>query len=136
MNVKLIMYNGIKLPERNYYNDAGADVFAAIDCVIEPHSIKKVPLGFGLELPDGFVALVLPRSGMSTNKGITTEAVPIDSGYRGEIHAILYNSNDKAYTVSKGDKIAQLVILPIVLATFHVETKAKRENKGFGSSGY
>lgn len=136
MNIKLIDFNAFKFPERNHYNDAGADVFANKDCVIKPYSIEKVPLGFGIELPDGFVALVLPRSGVSTNKGITTESVPIDSGYRGEIHAILYNANKEPYKVTKGDKIAQLVIMPTILATFYTEEQRKRGDKAFGSSGY
>ena len=149
MKIKLIDFGG-KAPERAHYNDAGADVFASIrlDNVeenmyngrytyieIQPHTIKKIPLGIGLELPDGFVAFILPRSGMSSNKGITTEVVPIDSGYRGEIHAIVYNANDTTYKVLDGDKIAQLVIVPTVIADFTVNTNKQRGESAFGSSG-
>lgn len=134
-------------PMRNHYNDAGADVYAHIeshtcdyyeDLTIEvlPHTIRKIPLGFGLELPNGFVAFVVPRSGASTTKGITTEMVPIDSGYRGEIHAIVYNANDYPIRIANGDKIAQLVIVPVVLSDFTFDDQRERGDKAFGSSGY
>jgi dUTP pyrophosphatase len=139
MKIKLIEFGG-KTPERNHYNDAGADVFAYIKnhkIDIKGGEIKKIPLGFGLRLPDGFVGFVLPRSGMTSNYGITTEVVPIDSGYTGEIHAIVHNTNKGVYTISNGDKIAQLVIVPTVLADFvkDEEPLEERGNKGFGSSG-
>lgn len=135
MKIKLIDFGG-KAPKREHYNDAGADVFASVSHVIPPHSIAKVPLGFGIELPTGFAAFVVPRSGMSANKGITAELVPIDSGYRGEIHAILYNATDSPYVVSHGDKIAQLVIVPVILASFTYLEQEERGTNAFGSSGY
>ena len=135
MKIKTIDFGGIT-PKRAHYNDAGADVFANEDIVIWPNSIKKVKLGVGLELPDGYVAFVLPRSGMSANRGITTEVVPIDSGYRGEIHAIIYNANNAKYIVKKGDKVAQLVIVPTVIADFITDDVGeKRESSAFGSTG-
>lgn len=145
MRIKLIDFGG-KAPVRTHYNDAGADVFARVDEInctkwmdlsieIKPNTIKKIPLGIGLELPNGFVAFVVPRSGMSANKGITTELVPIDSGYRGEIHAIVYNANPEPVRIYNGDKIAQLVIVPTVLADFYTEDLVERDTKAFGSSG-
>lgn len=155
MKIEIIDFGG-KKPQRAHYNDAGADVFARVDdssktndyytydidsqqsypaIEIMSHSIKKIPLGFGLKLPDGLVAFVVPRSGMSANKGITAEIVPIDSGYTGEIHAILYNASSKAAFIKNGDKIAQLVIMPVVLAEFEYELGDSRGTKGFGSSG-
>lgn len=139
MKIKLIEFGG-KVPERNHYNDAGSDVFArtspTAEIVVEPGEIKKIPLGFGLILPDGLVAFVLPRSGMAANKGLTTEVVPIDSGYRGEVHAIVHNTNKEPYPIYNGDKIAQLVIIPVILADFDTKTFEERDMKGFGSSGY
>lgn len=145
MKIKIIDFGG-KLPKRAHYNDAGADVFATIskdncdwyeDLSIEvlPHSIRKIPLGIGLELPDGFVAFVVPRSGMSANKGITTELVPIDSGYRGEIHAIVYNATPETIRICSGDKIAQLIIVPAILAEFYTEDMKQRGKNAFGSTG-
>lgn len=145
MTIKLINFGG-EIPVRAHHNDAGADVFANItseNCdyydelaiEIDPHTIRRIPLGFGLELPDGFVAFVVPRSGMTANKGITSELVPIDSGYRGEIHAILYNANDEPVYINDGDKVAQLVIMPTVLANFTFDNQKERGEKAFGSTG-
>lgn len=123
------------MPVRAHHNDAGADVFSCKYMILPPYAITKVPLGISIELPDGYVAYVLPRSGMSSNKGITTEVVPIDSSYTGEIHAIVHNTASEPYIVNHGDKIAQLVIMPVVVATF-IEEVNKRGDKGFGSTGY
>lgn len=133
MKIKIIDFGG-RQPERAHYNDAGADVFAKERTVLWPHTIKKIPLGFGIELPDGTAAFVLARSGKSSNEGITTEVVPIDSGYRGEIHAIVYNANDSKCIIEAGDKIAQLVIFPVIIADFTYEDSEKRGDKGFGST--
>jgi dUTP pyrophosphatase len=135
MKVRFINFGG-QPPQRAHYNDAGADVFASRSVMIEPHTIKKIPLGIGLALPDGFVAFVLPRSGKSANEGLTAEVVPIDSGYRGEIHAIVYNANPYHVTIEKGTKIAQIVIMPVTLADFieYDEPTAERGKAGFGST--
>lgn len=134
MNVKLISFGG-KKPRRAHYNDAGADVYTSKDVIIKPHSIAKIPLGIGLELPDGYVAFIFPRSGMTAKHGLTTEIVPIDSGYRGEIHAIVYNANDFEAGVVEGTRIGQLVVFPIAIPTFTFETGAERDTNAFGSSG-
>lgn len=134
MKIKLIDFGG-KRPHRAHYNDAGADVYTNRDATIKPHSIEKIPLGIGLELPDGYVAFIFPRSGMTSKHGLTTEIVPIDSGYRGEIHAIVYNANGFEAAVSEGTRIGQLVVFPIAVPTFTYEDDAKRETAAFGSSG-
>lgn len=134
MKIKTIKFDNYKAPERSHYNDAGADVFAADKKIIWDGYTEKVPLGFGVEIPDGFMGLVLPRSGLSS-KGLFTQAAPIDSGYRGEIHAITTNLTNEKYTVEKGDKIGQLVIIPIQLAEFTNEDLDSRGNAGFGSTG-
>lgn len=134
MKIKLIDFGG-NAPVRAHYNDAGADVFISVGTTIDPGSIKKVPLGFGLELPDGFVAFVLPRSGMTSNRGLTAEVVPIDSGYTGEVHAILFNASDSVQVLPRGTKVAQLVVVPTVLAEYTYEKLNDRGNKGFGSTG-
>lgn len=133
MKVKVIDFGG-KIPERNHYNDAGADVFTNAAITIPSHSIVKIPLGFGLEIPDGYVGFIMPRSGMSTKEQLTTEVVPIDSGYRGEIHAIVYNASPYEKIVIRRTKIAQLVIVPVIIANFMTDEKEERGEKGFGSS--
>lgn len=90
MKTKLIDFGG-KCPKRAHANDAGADVFSPYDINIAPFDTIKVPLGFRLYLQDGYAGYTLPLSGLSS-KGITYELPPIDSGYRGEVHAIVTNN--------------------------------------------
>jgi len=134
MKIKLIDFGGI-IPYRAHYNDAGTDVFTKERIELPPRCITKVPLGIGLELPDGFVAFIVPRSGMSSNGGITTEMVPIDSGYRGEIHAIVHNTTPEVKIIPAGTRIAQLIILPVRLPEFTFELGEARNDSAFGSSG-
>lgn len=74
-------------PYRPHGNDTGADVYMSYDCTIEPGEIEKILLGFGIEVPDGYAGYVFPRTSMAV-KGLVCELPSIDSGYRGEIHAI------------------------------------------------
>lgn len=138
MKVKVIDFGYEKLPYRAHANDAGADVHACFhDCDgadIPPHTTAKVPLGLGLVLPDGYMACVYPRSGLSA-KGIVCELPPIDSGYRGEIHAIVHNGSNKTFTICNGDRIGQLVITPVVVADFITEDIEERGDAAFGSTG-
>jgi len=138
MKVKVIDFGYEKLPLRAHDNDAGADVYACLhkeDIVtLMPGATAKIPLGLGLCLPDGYAAYVFPRSGLSS-KGIVCELPPIDSGYRGEIHAIVHNGSIRSFDISNGDRIGQLVILPIVVADFVTETGPERGDGAFGSTG-
>lgn len=138
MKIKVIDYGYNKLPFRAHANDAGADVHVCFhDCDgidILPHATAKIPLGLGLVLPDGYAAYVFPRSGLSS-KGIVCELPPIDSGYRGEIHAIVTNCSNKMFTVANGDRIGQLVIMPVVVADFITEDIEERGTGAFGSTG-
>lgn len=138
MQIKMIDY-GYKLkPNRAHYNDAGADIYAHFknetEIVLHSHQTIKIPLGFGLEIPDGFAGFVFPRSGLSS-KGIVCELPPIDSGYRGEIHAIVTNCSEKDVYIHEGDRVGQLVILPIIIAEFVSEINETRGDHGFGSTG-
>lgn len=138
MKIKVIDFGYEKLPFRAHANDAGADVHAHIPdegtMVIPPNHTRKIPLGLGLILPDGYAACVFPRSGLST-KGIVCELPPIDSGYRGEIHAIVTNVGTEAFIVKDGDRIGQLVIMPVVIADFITDDITERGSNGFGSTG-
>ena len=134
MKIKVIDFGYDKLPLRAHENDAGADVHAIGEYKIMPHKTKKIPLGIGLVLPDGYAAYVFPRSGLAS-KGIVCELPPIDSGYRGEIHAIVSNLTDEVYTVHDGDRIGQLVITPVVIADFITDNIKERGDNGFGSTG-
>ena len=138
MKVKVISYGYEKLPFRAHENDAGADVHVCFHdrefYRMLPHETVKVPLGMGLILPDGYAAYVFPRSGLAS-KGVTCELPPIDSGYRGEIHAIVTNCSDEIYTIYNGDRIGQLVVSPIVIAEFITDDIKERGDSGFGSTG-
>ena len=87
MKIKLIDFGLEKdhYPFRPHENDAGADVYMPYDCTLKPGEIARIPLGFGLMIPDGYAGYVFPRSSMAA-KGLVCELPPIDSGYRGEIH--------------------------------------------------
>lgn len=133
MKIKLINFGGIK-PDRAHYNDAGADVFSLNNYVINPGETLKVPLGIGLEIPDGYVGFICPKSGLSS-RGLVSELSPIDSGYRGEIYVILHNQSDEKIMIKKNKKIGQVVILPVVLAEFTENLDNSRGTGAFGSTG-
>lgn len=134
MKIKVLDFGYEKLPFRVHDNDAGADVFSLGRYNIDPGRTRKIPLGFGLELPDGYAGFIFPRSSLSS-QGIVCELPPIDSGYRGEIHAIVTNHSADTVRIYPRDRIGQLVIVPIVICDFVTETGADRGTGAFGSTG-
>lgn len=134
MKIKLIDFGYKHAPKRAHENDAGADVYSTIHAILPPGSVTKIPLGFGLELPDGYAAYIFPRSGLSS-QGIVCELPPIDSGYRGEVHAIVSNVGKDFVPISDKDRIGQLVIMPVVLADFIDYDIKERGDGAFASTG-
>lgn len=134
MKLKLLKYGEYVPPFRAHYNDAGADVYSPIEVTIPPHTTVKIPLGFGLVVPDGFMGVVFPRSSYAC-KGIVAEHPPIDAGYRGEIHAIVSNMTNYEFKISKGDRVGQLIVVPIIISEFVEMLGEERGQDGFGSSG-
>ena len=129
------------LPTRAHEGDAGLDLYACESAHIGPGERWSVGTGVAVEIPEGHAGLVLPRSGLAKKSGIALVNSPglIDSGYRGEIRVLLLNTDPAdLFRVAPGDRIAQLVITPIVLAE-PVEREALAESArgegGFGSSG-
>ena len=104
------------------------------DCVLKPGEVARIPLGFGLIIPDGFAGYVFPRSSMAA-KGLVCELPPIDSGYRGEIHAIISNVSTSSQTIHKDTRVGQLVITPVVIADFVLDLGEERGTGAFGSTG-
>lgn len=133
MKIKLIDFGG-NPPKRNHYNDAGADVYIMNEVTLLGHETKALPLGFGLEIPDGYMGIIQPRSGHA-KRGIIAHIPPIDSGYRGEIHAIVTNNTGENVLLEAGERVGQLVILPIIIADFVSELDNERGTKAFNSSG-
>ena len=121
-------------PYRPHDNDAGADVYMPFDFTLKPGEIAKIPLGFGLEVPDGYAGYIFPRSSLAA-VGIVCELPPVDSGYRGQIHAIISNVSNKPKLLSKDSRIGQLIIMPVVIADFVHELKNERGSGAFGSTG-
>jgi dUTP pyrophosphatase len=131
----------LPLPRYAKGGDAGADIVSRIDVTLAPGERTLVPTGIAIALPDGYVALVHPRSGLAIKHGVTMVNAPgtVDAGYRGELQIILIN-HDKSESVSfkRGDRIAQLVIQKVERAEF-VEVRdlpgSGRGTDGFGSTG-
>ncbi|MET1043342.1 MAG: dUTP diphosphatase [Microbacteriaceae bacterium] len=130
------------LPQYAHPGDAGADLVSTRDLVLEPGERALVPTGVAIALPDGYVAFVVPRSGLATRHGITIVNSPgtVDAGYRGEIQVTLLNTDQsEPYAISAGDRIAQLIVMPVSRARFvPVDTlpDSVRGEGGFGSTGY
>jgi dUTP pyrophosphatase len=129
------------LPTRAHPGDAGLDLYACEAAHIGPGERWSVGTGVAVQIPEGHAGLVLPRSGMAREHGISLVNSPglIDSGYRGEVRVLLLNTDPaETFRVAPGDRIAQLVLTPIALAD-PVETAALTESArgdgGFGSSG-
>lgn len=131
----------LPLPENAYAGDAAVDLRSTTDCVIGPHERMLVPTGVAIELPDGYAALVVPRSGLAIKHGISIVNAPglIDSNYRGEIKAILMNADPhEEFHIQRGDRIAQLMIVPVAQPRFKAVdhlSDSERGEGGFGSSG-
>ena len=131
----------LPLPSYAKGGDAGADIVSRIDITLAPGERALVPTGIAIALPDGYVALVHPRSGLAITHGVTMVNAPgtVDAGYRGELQIILIN-HDKSESVSfkRGDRIAQLVIQKVERAEFvevHDLPGSGRGTGGFGSTG-
>lgn len=131
----------LPLPRYAKPGDAGADIVSRVDITLAPGERAMVPTGVAIALPDGYVALVHPRSGLAIKHGVTMVNSPgtVDAGYRGELQIILIN-HDRSESISfkRGDRIAQLVIQQVERAEF-VEVSelpgSGRGEGGFGSTG-
>jgi dUTP pyrophosphatase len=140
--IKCKIQDGVTLPKYKTCGSAGADICAFIK---EPIVLKKgerfaVPTGLSFEIPDGFEIQIRPRSGLALNHGVTCLNAPgtIDSDYRGEIKVVLINLGDKDFEINNGDRIAQMVVAPVVQCKFEIANELSstvRGEGGFGSTG-
>ena len=134
--------SGLPLPERATAGSSGVDLRAAIDeiLVLRPGERVLVPTGLSVAIPEGYEWQVRPRSGLAIRKGITVLNTPgtIDSDYRGEVCVILVNLGSEKTTISRGDRIAQAILSPVVSQVIRLVgelSDTERGEGGFGHSG-
>ena len=132
--------HGLELPRYATTGSAGMDVLSAEPLSLKPGQRHAVATGLALAIPAGFEIQVRPRSGLALKHGITVPNTPgtIDSDYRGELKIILINLGDESFAIERGDRIAQLVLAPVVQAAWsEVEEldETTRGDGGFGSTG-
>lgn len=137
MIVEITLDSEAVMPCRAHSADAGYDLFSREDAVIYPNSGGVFDTGVHVAIPEGYVGFLKSKSGLNVKHSIQSEGV-IDSGYTGSIHVKLFNHGSKAVEIKKGQKISQLVLLPIITPELvlvdHLED-TERGNNGFGSTG-
>ena len=141
VDIKVLREN-VKLPTRGSAQAAGYDLYAACGApaYIKPHTTQKIGTGIALSIPDGYFGGIFARSGLATKEGLRPANCVgvVDSDYTGEIIVAVHNDSDTAKTISNGDRIAQLVVMPYLPVEFNVVTslsETERGDGGFGSTG-
>jgi dUTP pyrophosphatase len=138
-----LVHDDAKFPSYAYPSDSGFDLYSTIEINIPPFGRALIPTGLKLSIPDEYEIQVRPKSGLALNQGLTVLNTPgtVDSGYVGEIKVIMFNTNSQTVTISKGMKVAQAVLCPVVNGRYvslslveKVEDKDRGDN-GFGSTG-
>ena len=138
-----LVHEDAKVPSYAYPSDSGFDLRSTIEINIPPFGRALIPTGIKLSIPEEYEIQVRPKSGLALNQGLTVLNTPgtVDSGYVGEIKVIVFNTNNETVTVSKGMKIAQAVLCPVVCGKYvsleltnKVDDKDRMDN-GFGSTG-
>ena len=128
-------------PNKAYHDDAGIDIFAggiSEEVIVPPRSQRLIPMGFAMALPTGYCAVIKDRSGLAVRNGIHTRAGVIDAQYRGEVNVLMVNGFDEPFVVRPGDKIAQMMIVPVPgVQIIEVDDldDTQRGEAGFGSTG-
>lgn len=135
--MKIMLDNGAKMPTKAHRADAGFDLYSRETVIVSAKESATFDTGVHMQIPEGFVGFLKSKSGLNVKHGITSEGV-IDSGYTGSIVVKLYNHSGKDYKVQIGDKISQIVLLPILITDLELVKdfeNSERGNNGFGSSG-
>lgn len=137
-----VLVAGTTPPNYAHPGDAGADLRSTDSLTLGPGERATIGTGLSIALPDGYVAFVVPRSGLAAKHGITIVNSPgtVDAGYRGEIRVTLLNTDHaEPYVIESGDRIAQLIVMPVSRAEFIPVDRlpgSERGERGFGSTGY
>lgn len=137
LKIKLLREH-VTPPFKKYDDDAGYDMFTPESIDILPGERVKIPLGLAVEIPKGYFGFMRARSSTAFKYGIESIGNVIDSTYRGEIHALLTNFGKEKVSITQGDKIAQLLILPVLCTGYEIVEElspTERGSQGFGSSG-
>lgn len=127
-----------KLPTYAHSGDVGLDLYSLEDYELQPAERRIFYLGFALEFPTGYAAIIKDKSSLPKNAGLHTMGGVYDAGFRGEYNVNLINLGDKPYKIEKGDKLAQLVIFPVAIAEIEETAElsdSARGQDGFGSTG-
>ena len=136
--MNIYVETGAYVPERSHKTDAGLDIKSKETKFVLAHSGAIFHTGLHVQLPHGTAGLLVSKSGLNVNHGITSTGL-IDEGYTGEIMVKLYNHSDTNYLVNAGEKISQLVIIPVLYEDINLcdslDENTERGDKGFGSSG-
>jgi dUTP pyrophosphatase len=127
-----------KTPTRAYRGDAGSDLYTMGEWIALPNTLTNISTGVRVRLPEGFYARIVARSGTLRKYGILVNEGIIDNGYTGELFVCVFNPNDHEVIIPDGDRLAQLILCPIVDAQFErveILPTTERGERGFGSSG-
>jgi dUTP pyrophosphatase len=130
----------LPMPTHSHEGDAGVDLYTSIDFKLQSGERRLVPAGVAVAIPKGYVGLVCPRSGMAVKHGITVVNGPgvVDSGYRGELKVALINQGAETVSFERGDRIAQLLVVPVAVQELTEVAElptSDRGDGGFGSTG-
>lgn len=125
------------IPKAQKEGDAGLDIYSLEDKVVWPGEQQSIRTGIAMAIPSGFVGVVKPRSGLALKHQIDTKAGVIDSNYRGELVIVIRNDGIREYAFNKGDRIAQMLVIPCITGSMEVEEldETDRGDSGFGASG-
>ena len=137
MKMKIKLDPGAKMPTRAHKTDAGLDLYSPVSLILYHEDSICIDTGVHVAIPEGYVGMVKSKSGLNVRYGITSEGV-IDSGYTGSIVVKLYNHGHASVPIEKGQKISQLVLLPIITPELELVAEleeTERGNGGFGSTG-
>lgn len=137
--MKVVLDNGAKMPTKAYDLDAGFDLYAIDGAFIPAHGAAVFDTGVHLAIPKGYAGVLISKSGLNVHRDLTSTGL-IDAGYTGSIKVKLYNHGERKQIISPGDKVSQIVIMPIenkvhLELVEKLEDDSERGEKGFGSSG-
>lgn len=138
MNVKV--FDGGYMPRRAHFDDAGIDLLTPEGFTLRPGESRVVDLKVGFEIPIGYFGKLESKSGLNVNHGVICPGGVIDSGFRGSVKVRVSNTGSEDYTFMRGDKVVQMVLIPVLLADLNevdelTPSESGRDNSGYGSTG-